>query len=74
MVLLKFKGIFKQFCENPMGKIEQHPVLKTAFNNAQKFFGFLKKGQEIRAIEWILFTHRQDPIKGQLLWNDSTEH
>ena len=51
----EFKGIFKQFCENPMGLIEQHPVLKTAFTNAQKFFGFLKKGQEIRPIEWILF-------------------
>ena len=51
----EFKGIFKQFCKNPMGMIEQHPILKTAFNNAQKFFGFLKKGQEIQPIEWILF-------------------
>ena len=51
----EFKSIFKQFCENPVDMINTHPVLKTAFNNAQKFFGYLKKGQEIRPIEWIMF-------------------
>ena len=39
----EFKSIFNQFCENPM--IDMHPVLKTAFNSAQKFF--LKKDKRL---------------------------
>ena len=50
-----------------MGMIAQHPILKTVFNNAQNFFGYLEKGKRLALQNESCLIHRQGQTAEQLL-------